>query len=141
MHKAARVEVRLNEFAGLGLGQPCVSHTGPPWNGDLDHWRLVTCPDASDTFHRCVRAAQLQAPLQGMKYPISSLRQAARVEADLDLGAAVVIGRGTEGWLRGDRALPARQEVADCAWHLLSRRVTDSLILDPHHRGECADRK
>ncbi len=43
-----------------------------------------------------------------------------------------------DGWLGGNRALPARQEVADCARHLLGRRVADRLLLDPHHRGERA---
>ena len=118
--------------------QPGVSHTRPARHGDLDHRRPIAGPDAADAFHRGVHAALRQALLQGMKDPIRSFRQAARVEADLDLGAAIAACGGADGWFGGDCALPARQEIADRARHLLGRRVANRLLLDPHHRRERA---
>src|ERR1019366_7489415 len=45
---------------------------------------------------------------------------------------------GVGDWFSGRSVLPARQEVANGAWHLFGRRVADRLILDPHYRSERA---
>ena len=128
----------MHQLACLGHAEAGVGRALFSRHGDLDHRRPIAGTDAAYAFHGGLHAVVRQALLQGAKHLVRSLRQAARVEAHLDLGTSVTLCGGANDWLGGSGGLPARQEVANGGWHFLGRGKADRFILNPHYGSQRA---